>query len=211
MKKNRCVIVSAGPVQLQMKTWLRPETDYIIACDAGLRNCEKLCVTPDLVIGDFDSAPNPGQGNIIVLPHEKDDTDTHYAAKAAIREGYAEVLMLGALGGARLEHMLANLATGLWLEKQGANVVIADEKSRITFLKPHSTRCYTGDKYFYFSLFPAEKSADDICIKGAAYPLNHAVLNADYPLGISNEYRDKAAEISVGSGFLMVVETIRDL
>lgn len=36
----------------------------------------------------------------IVLPHVKDDTDTHYAAKWLLENGYTQVTMLGALGGA---------------------------------------------------------------------------------------------------------------
>ena len=116
----RCVILSACPVSPELKRLLRPD-DFIIACDAGYRNCAPLGCKPNIILGDFDTAPCPVQQNddIIVLPHVKDDTDTEYAAKLASEKGFTEVLLLGALGGRRIEHTLSNLATGLgW--KNGA-------------------------------------------------------------------------------------------
>ena len=116
----RCVILSACPVPAELKTLLRPD-DFVIACDAGYRNCVPLGRKPNVVVGDFDTAPcpEPQDEDVIVLPHVKDDTDTEYAAKLASEKGFAEVLLLGALGGRRLEHTLANLATGLGLEQRG--------------------------------------------------------------------------------------------
>ena len=93
---SRCVILSACPVQPEFKRLLRSD-DFIIACDAGYRNCERLGCKPDIIVGDFDSAPCPQQNadDIVVLPHVKDDTDTEYAAKLAAQKGFDEVLLLG--------------------------------------------------------------------------------------------------------------------
>ena len=95
---SRCVILSACPVQPELKHLLRSD-DFIIACDAGYRNCVRLGCKPDIIVGDFDSAPCPQQDtdDIVVLPHVKDDTDTEYAAKLASEKGFSEVLLLGAL------------------------------------------------------------------------------------------------------------------
>ena len=115
----RCVILSACPVSPELKRLLRPD-DFIIACDAGYRNCAPLGCKPNIILGDFDTAPCPVQQNddIIVLPHVKDDTDTEYAARLASEKGFTEVLLLGALGGRRIEHTLSNLATGLGLAER---------------------------------------------------------------------------------------------
>ena len=137
--------------------------DYLIACDAGYHNCEALGRRPDAVVGDFDSAPcpvaAPGE-DLVVLPHVKDDTDTEYAAKLASREGYTEVLLLGCLGGRRLEHTLANLCTGLGLEQRGVRAVLQNERSRVTYLLPGQTRTYPRGDYFYLSVFPLEGRAE---------------------------------------------------
>ena len=118
---SRCVILSACPVSPELAKLLRPD-DFIIACDAGYRNCIPLGCKPNIIVGDFDTAPCPEQqdDDIVVLPHVKDDTDTEYAAKLVSQKGFTEVLLLGALGGKRLEHTLANLCTGLGLEQRGS-------------------------------------------------------------------------------------------
>ena len=102
---SRCVIISACPVSPELAEALRPD-DFIIACDAGYRNCAPLGRRPNIIVGDFDTAPCPEQqdDDIIVLPHVKDDTDTEYAAKLVSEKGFDEVLLLGGLGGRRVEH-----------------------------------------------------------------------------------------------------------
>ena len=58
----RCVILSACPVSPELKRLLRPD-DFIIACDAGYRNCAPLGCKPNIILGDFDTAPCPVQQN----------------------------------------------------------------------------------------------------------------------------------------------------
>ena len=133
---KRAVILSAVPVAAALGRYVQPG-DFIVACDAGYRNAARLGLQPDLIVGDFDSAPQPKTAQeTIVLPHVKDDTDTQYAARWLLEQGYDEITLLGALGGARLEHTLANLATGLYLAKNGVSVLLADERSELRFLTP---------------------------------------------------------------------------
>ena len=210
---SRCVILSACPVSPALAAALRPD-DTIIACDAGYRNCEPLGCRPDIIVGDFDTAPCPAQeeDDIIVLPHVKDDTDTEYAAKLASEKGFDEALLLGALGGRRLEHTLANLCTGLGLEQRGVRATLLDERSRITFVRPGEERRYPKEEFFYFSVFPMEGRAEGVCEGGSYYELTDAALTAGYPLGVSNEYAagSDCITISTRSGALVVVETIAD-
>ncbi len=98
---KRAVILSAMPVTPALSAYLQPG-DTVVACDAGYRNAAVLGIQPDLIVGDFDSAPKPETtGDMIILPHVKDDTDTHYAAKWLCERGYRHIVMLGALGGKR--------------------------------------------------------------------------------------------------------------
>ncbi len=176
---SRCVILSACPVQPELKRLLRSD-DFIIACDAGYRNCERLGCKPNIIVGDFDSAPCPtaGYGRYCRLPHVKDDTDTEYAAKLAAQKGFDEVLLLGALGGRRVEHTLANLCTGLGLEQRGIRAALQDERSRITYVMPGETRRYPKEEFFYFSAFPMEGRREGVCERGSYYELTDAELTA---------------------------------
>lgn len=209
---SRCVIVSACPVSPELKRLLRPD-DIIIACDAGYRICAPLGCKPDIIVGDFDTAPCPEQqDDVIVLPHVKDDTDTEYAAKLASEKGCSEVLLLGALGGRRLEHTLANLCTGLGLEQRGVRATLQDERSRITFVRAGEERTYPKAEFFYVSVFPLEGRAEGVCERGSYYELTDAVLTVGYPLGVSNEYAEGSdcITISTRKGALVVVETLPD-
>jgi len=104
---KRCVIV--GGADIGSHEYIRDaicEEDYIIFCDSGLKHMDKLSVKPSLIVGDFDSHENPHLNvETIVLPCEKDDTDTVYAVKEAVQRGFDTFLLIGVIGG-RLDHTL---------------------------------------------------------------------------------------------------------
>lgn len=200
----RCVIIGAGPVEPEQKKLLLPG-DYVIACDAGYLNARTLDVVPDLIVGDFDSAPRPEGENLVVLPAEKDDTDTHYAARLAVEKGFEQVLILGVLGGARLDHSLAAIAAGLWLAKQGPEVTIAGRGAELRYVLPGRPVKVEHAPHAYFSLFPLEGTAEGVSITGAKYPLQNARLVPDATLGASNETMPGGAEVRVERGSLLLV------
>ncbi|MBQ6845987.1 MAG: thiamine diphosphokinase, partial [Oscillospiraceae bacterium] len=75
---KRCVIIGGGEINnVSAIKAVLSEKDFYIFCDSGLYHSEKLGISPDLIVGDFDSHQKP-QTDIetIVLPREKDDTDT---------------------------------------------------------------------------------------------------------------------------------------
>ena len=207
---ERAVILSACGVSPQMRRYIH-KGDYIVACDAGYRNAAVLGVKPDLIVGDFDSAPRPDtQGDMIVLPHVKDDTDTQYAARWLLEHGAKQVTLLGALGGARMEHTLANIATGLFLARAGVQVILADERSELHYLLPGQPLSLPRGDWMYLSLFPVDGSLTGVCMSGVYYPLSDATLTPDYPLGVSNEFTATTAELSCAGGCGLIVLTRAD-
>ena len=204
---KRAVILSAVPVAAALGRYVQ-RGDFIVACDAGYRNAARLGLQPDLIVGDFDSAPQPKTAQeTIVLPHVKDDTDTQYAARWLLEQGYDEITLLGALGGARLEHTLANLATGLYLAKNGVSVLLADERSELRFLTPGRALVLAHHDWKFLSLFPMEGTLTGVCLRGVKYRLEDAVLTNRVPLGVSNEFAAPEAEISLTQGILMIAQT----
>lgn len=133
----------------------------------------------------------------IVLPHVKDDTDTHYAAKWLLENGYTQVTMLGALGGARLEHTIANLSTGLFLAEHGVDVVLADTASEIHYLVPGKDLTLQRGKWQYLSVFPWDGKLIGVDIEGAYYPLHGTELVPDFPLGVSNEFVEPTVTLAL--------------
>ncbi len=92
------------------------EVGLVIAADGGARHAEPLGVTLDLWVGDGDSIGDAGLAALEAagVPLErarpdKDESDTELAMLAAIRRGATGIVIVGALGGARIDHALANI------------------------------------------------------------------------------------------------------
>lgn len=207
---RRAVILSAVPVSTAMRRYLHPG-DRIMACDAGYHNAERLGVRPDWIVGDFDSAARPEhQDNLVVLPHVKDDTDTHYAARWLCEQGFRQIVLLGAIGGARIEHTIANLHTAVYLAEQGVDVLLADEQSELRILSPDRPMELSRGDWKYLSLFPLDGPLTGVCLQGVFYPLQDATLRPDYPLGVSNEFTEPTARLSCTGGHGLVIVTRDD-
>ncbi|MBR5113619.1 MAG: thiamine diphosphokinase [Clostridia bacterium] len=203
---KRCVIVGGADIKNydRIKNLLRND-DYVIYCDSGLKHKEALGIAPSLIIGDFDSWEKPETDiEIITLPTIKDDTDTVYAVKEAIKRGFDEFLLIGVTGG-RLDHTLGNLSILLNLFKQGKKVTAADDYSIITAVGEKSE--YISCEFAFFSLLAIDGEAGGVTIKNAKYPLEDAVITPDFPLGVSNEVLPgETAEVSVKDGNLILIK-----
>lgn len=208
---KRAVVFSAVPVESDMAAYVQPG-DFIVACDAGYRNAAKLGVRPDLIVGDFDSAPQPETDReTIVLPHVKDDTDTQFAARWLVEHGYEEVTLLGALGGARIEHMFANVSTGLFLAMHGIKTILADARSEMHYLLPGKELILERKDWMYLSVFSLGAPMTGVTLQGVYYPLENATLSElDYPLGTSNEFVEPVAHLQCAGGHGLVVLTRAD-
>ncbi|HIZ41046.1 MAG TPA: thiamine diphosphokinase [Candidatus Gemmiger excrementigallinarum] len=208
---KRAVVFSAVPVESEMAAYVQPG-DFIVACDAGYRNAAKLGVRPDLIVGDFDSAPQPETNReTIVLPHVKDDTDTQFAARWLVEHGYEEVTLLGALGGSRIEHMFANVSTGLFLAMHGIKTILADARSEMHYLLPGKELVLERKDWMYLSVFALGAPMTGVTLQGVYYPLENATLSElDYPLGTSNEFIEPVAHLQCAGGHGLVVLTRAD-
>lgn len=203
---RRCVIVGGADIGRydRIRALLR-EDDFAVFCDSGLRHRVSLGIAPDLIVGDFDSYDNPALDvETIVLPCEKDDTDTVFAVKEMLKRGYDTFLLIGVVG-ARLDHTLGNVSILLMLDTLGKQATIADDYSEMEIVSDR-TACIE-DSYSYFSLLNISGTAQGITVKNAKYPLSDAEITCDYPYGISNEVLpQKTAQVSVRVGRLLLVK-----
>ena len=122
---KRCVVIGGADIGRydRIRTYLR-EDDFFICCDSGLKHQKEFGITPNLIVGDFDSYENPHLDiETIVLPCEKDDTDTAFAVKEALKRGFQDFLLVGMIGG-RLDHTLGNVSLMLMLDAQGKSVKV---------------------------------------------------------------------------------------
>ena len=209
---GKCVIIGAAEIKnyKRAKEYLSKD-DFFIFCDGGLAHAENLEVKPSLIIGDFDSYPrekaaadNTDNAQMIVLPREKDDTDTVFAVKEGMRRGFSEFLLLGAVGQ-RLDHSLANVSILLMLDGAEKSGLILDDYSEIRLVGRETA--YIDDKFSYFSLLNITGKAEGITIRNAKYPLENGRITCDYQYGVSNEVlTGEQAEVSVAWGLLLLIK-----
>ena len=206
---KRCVIVGGADIANydRIKSALSDD-DYIVFCDSGLKHMSNLAVVPSLIVGDFDSHENPHLDiETIVLPCEKDDTDTVFAVKEAIKRGYKEFLLIGVIG-ARLDHTLGNVYILELLDELGLNGRIIDDYSEMELVSQEPA--YIEDSYAYFSLINITGIAKGITIENAKYPLKDGEIKCGYQYGVSNEVLPgKRAEISVNEGKLLLIKVYK--
>lgn len=203
---KRCVIVGGADINNYeyIKRCLRND-DFIVFCDRGLKHLESLQVKPGLIVGDFDSHDNPHLDvETIVLPCEKDDTDTVFAVKEAIKRGFDDFLLIGVVG-ARLDHTLGNVSILLFLDSLDKKGKIIDDYSEMEIVS-NEPAC-VNDSFAYFSLLNISGTAKGITIENAKYLLDNAEITCEYQYGVSNEVlRGNVAKITVKEGKLLLIK-----
>ena len=209
-------IISGGHIDDAFAVeWIQTHSyDQIIAADSGMNFLHRNHIVPNVIAGDFDSVSSESleyfqklkEVEVLRLNPIKDDTDTEYVIREAIRRGAKEITILGATG-TRLDHVLANMyLLGIGFENN-VSISIVDTHNRIRMISQSLT--IAKEKQFgdYVSVLPVAGTAYDVTLKGMKYPLQDAVLQQFSSLGVSNEIVGEVAEITVTEGTLLVIES----
>ncbi len=203
MTMKKCVIFCAaeceGPVQ---------RGDLVIAADGGLRHCENFGITPDVILGDFDSLGYTPTGSI-VHPVEKDDTDAMLAVRLGLERGCREFVIYGGLDGPRLDHTVANFQTLQFLSDHGAKGFLVGKDHTVTVVQNGSIR-FPASATGIISVFCLGRDAEGVSIQGLQYGLENGTLSAGFPLGVSNHFLGKSSQISVEKGSLLIIWDTRN-
>lgn len=206
--------------------------DFFIYCDSGLKHMANLVASaeerksamsaydptfekeyevtcrPDLIVGDFDSyeKPEDSDAEVIALPREKDDTDSIRAVKEAVKRGFEEYLIIGAVGN-RLDHSLVNVYALLYLYEFGYKAKIVDDYSEMKIVGSKKKEKVSA-WFNYFSLVTISGPAKGVTIENAKYPLTDAEISPSYQYATSNEVAEGKSEayVSVKEGYLLLIK-----
>ena len=200
--KGRCVIVCASPDADDgyIRTKINSE-DYVICADGGVDVLARIGITPDLVVGDFDSASGRTvfpDTETVSLRIRKIDTDTMHCADEAVSRGFRDILILGATGG-RTDHTLANLSVLLYLSEKGARGMISDKYNDITVLENGENIIHTK-RGTTVSVMPFGCERAVLSYTGMSYPLENGVVTVSYPYTISNLAAADTVTVTLSSG-----------
>ena len=193
-----CYIVGSAP---SCDRFSPKAGDFVIAADGGQKALARMGITPQLVVGDFDSSEAPKNIPFVRHPVEKDDTDASLAIREGARRGYRTFALYGCVGG-RIDHTLGAIQTALGAKKQGYSVFLVGEGTVGTVLMNES---FDFTPTGTVSVFALSERAEGVTLEGLKYPLENATLTNDFPLGVSNEGDGSRATVSVERGALYVL------
>jgi thiamine pyrophosphokinase len=211
-------VPAALPVAVEEAARAGVARPLVIAADGGSRRALDLGVTPDLVLGDGDSVGPETRAALAELgvPVElvdaaKDESDTELCLAAAVERGARVIRIVGALGGARVEHGVANLLLLAHPVLDGVDVAIVAPPSRIrrigTADGPGEVEV-AGAPGDLLSLLPIDTVVEGVVTHDLRFPLRDEPLLPGPARGLSNELLTERARVTSRRGRLLVIHTI---
>ena len=199
--------------------WVEP-SPFVVAADGGARHAAALGLTVDLWVGDGDSVEPDGLARLAAAGVEirrvavaKDESDTELAVLAAVERGADSVCIVGALGGPRFDHSLANVALLAHPALSGRRAVLLDGSARIALIRAPDAdgrpvrHALPGVVGGLVTLLPFGAGAEGVTTEGLEYPLRDEPLAAGPARGLSNVRVERDASVVVRRGMLLVIET----
>ena len=212
----RCVwVVSGAPLSVGGEDPRHvPRPDKVVVADGGGALALALGLTPDLLIGDFDSIEpallekwvSAGIEHRRYEHHLKAETDTELAALAALEWNPEQIVIVGAVGG-RLDHTLANVLLLTHPALAGRDVRIIHGNEEIFLAKPRAWNKVEGSRGDTFSLLPIGGDVTGVSLEGLAYALVNETLEMGRGRGVSNLMLAGEARVRHERGVLLVVVT----
>ncbi len=191
----------------------------VVAADGGARHAAGLTVRIDHWVGDGDSIAPADLARLEAdgVPMErarpdKDESDTELALRVAAGGAPDMIVILGALGGARIDHAIANIGLPALASMAGIPVVLLSDTARVGWLQAPrpdggpATWDLVGRPGGLVSLLPLGTGVDGATTHGLVYPLVDEPLPAGTTRGLSNVIEAEGASVELRSGALLVIE-----
>jgi thiamine pyrophosphokinase len=206
------IVFAAAPLQPtpRLRARLAAVADpFVVAADDGATTALRFGLRPDVVIGDLDSlapatlAQLRARGTPIdIFPRDKDATDGQLAVERALQVDPRELLLLGFLGGPRLDQALANV---LLLSRVAARTFLLDAQNEAVLLCPGQAHTWQPEAGEVISLLPLGGDADGVHTTGLRWPLSGGRLLFGDTRGVSNAAVAHTASVRLlNSGRLLV-------
>ena len=212
----KAIVVAGGNAAPEDAAQLA-DADLVIAADGGAAWLAEVGGRPDLLIGDMDSIRaellERLQADGVAVerhPTDKDASDAELAVGAAASRHADEVVILGAFGGERLDHELANvllLADRRWAS---GRLRAARGGTSLSALHGGAELPLQGAEGDLVTLLPLGSGAIGVSTRGLAFPLHGETLVPGSTRGLSNRVEQAPASVSLEAGTLLVIETKKE-
>ncbi len=213
MLQKRIIIFANGELpNLEKARTLLHDNDFIITADGGTRHALALGLVPNVIVGDLDSLPSDFEpstfnGEIVLYPKDKNETDLELAIQHALTLNPEQIIILAALGG-RLDQTLGNIALISDLQLVTCNLQLNDGLEEVFFCREYvQVNGTSGDTV---SLIPWQGEVTGIVTTGLKWPLQNETLYPHKTRGISNEMTGDIATVQIKSGLFLIVHRCAD-
>ena len=190
----KAVVALAGEVEDSplVRRWLE-RAGLVVAADRGALRLEALGLRPDVVIGDLDSLSEEQvaalrAAGVEIAPHPapQERTDGDVALLLARERGASEIVLLGASGGDRWDHGLANVLYAAAL--RAVSVTIVQGRTEAAVLRGDGRRSvrFRGGTGEPVSIIPISTAVRGVTTSGLRYRLRSATLEFGSSRGLSN-------------------------
>lgn len=219
MTERRAIILADGDtgtraaLEAAWPGWA-DDVSLVVAADGGARHADALTLVIDAWVGDGDSADpvliealRRASVDVRQVAADKDESDTELALLEAIARGATDVTILGALGGPRFDHALANV----WLLAHPALgrrlARLLDPSRRVQLVAGPGVLSLDGRVGDVVTLLAFDGPALGITTTGLRYPLVDEDLVAGPARGLSNLRAAPTASVRLRSGRVLVIES----
>lgn len=215
---KRVIVCSGGPVEEVVDFKQLPfskEDTIFIGADRGALHLLSNGITPNEIIGDFDSLLKDEYHfleqtvkKITVLQKEKDETDTHLAILRAL-DYNPEVVILTAVTGGRLDHYEAVLHDMIRFQMEYPKIIfyIRNKQNILRFFLPGTYEIEPDNQFKYISFFSFGETVENVWLRGFLYEVtgeNISIGNAKFT---SNEVSGRNGTISFTAGICLMIRS----
>ncbi|HVR89373.1 MAG TPA: thiamine diphosphokinase [Candidatus Limnocylindria bacterium] len=186
-------------------------SDLIVAADGAAAKLDRAGVRPHLVVGDLDSIAADLRASLETAgvaierhPTGKDRTDAELAIAAAVWRGADVVRVVGAFGGDRIDHAVANLLLLALADFAAVDLRLDTEHATIRRVAGPGALAIDGVAGDYVTLEPLSEVACGVRSDGLRYPLRGEDLVRGSSRGVSNELIGPDAKVELRDGLLLV-------
>ena len=180
--------------------------DKVVCCDGGFNVCP---VTPDVILGDFDSLEKP-DGIVIHLvehnPH-KDASDGELAVYYAKEVLGADSIVFYGVTGGRVDHVLCNLSIMRLANTLGMSAKAEEDGLDIHYVEGEFD--LPTQKGETISILPYGENALVSDSQNLEYPLDELILTSCDSRGLSNVSLGGKIHINVKRGGVFVFRYIQ--
>lgn len=204
---SRFAILLGGDVTPTDRLKKQVQGCRVIAADSGIAHARALELTPELWVGDFDSAGSELEAAYAhvprhVFPAAKDATDGEIAITEALKRGATELVLVGGFGG-QFDHVLAHALFLMELAKRGVSAILTsgNEEAHALIQLLLFVDLAPGTR---LSLVPLT-DIKGLTITGVRWPLSQHAVPRGSTLTLSNECLGGRAAMGLASGEALVV------